>query len=589
MKQKLFLLYFVAVALLSGCSDSDNATIDLLPSSTDSEVSTSLNLAEESGATVRVLFESSHDWEAKVTLSDGSECDWLKLSPATGKAGKNTVTVTAKTDNLTGEVRKAILTLYGDGNALVNLNVEQDIKKYIALSETNFSVSKDGGTVEVLVTGYGGDAKLYASSSYKSDGYLNIQWAKVTKGLLQAKLQITLDANQYSEERTAGIICYFLDDDDELIAESDYIEVKQAGQGALTSTDMSRDGEVKKLQSHTKGNVGIPIVIMGDGFVDKQIASGYYDECMQIGLDNFFSEEPFKSLREYFDVWQVTTVSETNIMDGEHNTAINSYPTGEGTLITGDYQKVFGYGSNISELMESGLFPETTFLVMMNTDTYAGTCYYGFGDESGIVNLAVGYAPLIFSPKNVYCRVVSVHESCGHGFAKLNDEYSYEEMGAAPEGVIEDVKTIQELGWFANVSTTSDPELVPWAHLLKDDRYKSGDGNGFQLTVLEGAGTYVKNLWRPTEDSMMRHNDFGFNAPSREAIYKRVMSLANGSPWEYDYEEFVKFDQAHLPVNSASTRTPLRDDEQLQIMDKEEMRKLPRLHSPIFTGERIPF
>ena len=162
-------------------------------------------------------------------------------------------------------------------------------------------------------------------------------------------------------------------------------------------------------------------------------------------------------------------------------------------------------------------------------------------------------------------------------------------MGAAPEGLIEQVKLMQELGWSANISTTSDPELVPWAHLLKDDRYKSGDGNGFQLTVLEGAGTYVKNLWRPTDDSMMHNNGYGFNAPSREAIYKRVMSLSNGSPWEYDYEEFVTFDQAHLPVNSASTRTPLRDDEQQDFFDKEEMRKLPRLHSPIFTGERIPF
>lgn len=589
MKQKLFLLYFVAVALLSGCSDSDNATIDLLPSSTSSEISTSLNLAETGGAAVRVMFESSHDWEATVTLSDGSECDWLKLSPASGKAGKNTVTVTAKSDNLTGEIRNAILTLYGDGNPLVNLGVEQNIKHFISVSETNLSVSSAGGTVEVTVTGYGGNAKLYGFTSTSASGYISMKWVQATKGLLQAKLQVTFEDNQFPEERTAPFQFAFVDDNDQVIVKSDYVYVTQPGQGALTSTDMSRDGEVKKLQSHTKGNVGIPIVILGDGFVDKQIASGYYDECMQIGLDNFFSEEPFKSLREYFDVWQVTTVSESNLMDGKHNTAVSSYPTGEGTMIKGDHQKVFSYGSGISELMESGLFPETTFLVMMNTSTYAGTCYYGFGNESGVVNLAVGYAPLIFSPKNMYCRLVSVHESCGHGFAKLNDEYFYEEMGSASEEVIEEVKTIQNLGWYANSSITSDPELVPWAHLLKDDRYKSGDGNGFQLTVLEGAGTYTKNLWRPTEDSMMNTNSYGFNVPSREAIYKRVMSLAYGSPWEYDYEEFVKFDQAHLPVNSASTRTPLRDDEQLQLIDKEEMRKLPRLHSPIFTGERIPF
>ena len=33
-----------------------------------------------------------------------------------------------------------------------------------------------------------------------------------------------------------------------------------------------------------------------------------------------------------------------------------------------------------------------------------------------------------------------------------------------------------------------------------------------------------------------------FNAPSREAAYIRIHKLAYGSSWEYDYEEFVKYD-----------------------------------------------
>ncbi|MDE7421967.1 MAG: hypothetical protein K2N35_17405 [Muribaculaceae bacterium] len=34
-----------------------------------------------------------------------------------------------------------------------------------------------------------------------------------------------------------------------------------------------------------------------------------------------------------------------------------------------------------------------------------------------------------------------------------------------------------------------------------------------------------------------------FNAPSREAIYKRIMQLSEGEDWTYDYEAFVAFDQ----------------------------------------------
>ena len=58
---------------------------------------------------------------------------------------------------------------------------------------------------------------------------------------------------------------------------------------------------------------------------------------------------------------------------------------------------------------------------------------------------------------------------------------------------------------------------------------------------------------------MMRSNTHGFNAPSREAIYKRVMQLAYGDGWTYDYEEFVAFDQAHLP-QPVGTQTKAADD-----------------------------
>lgn len=55
-----------------------------------------------------------------------------------------------------------------------------------------------------------------------------------------------------------------------------------------------------------------------------------------------------------------------------------------------------------------------------------------------------------------------------------------------------------------------------------------------------------------------------FNAPSRGIIYKRVMKLAYGDSWKYDYEEFVKFDaQGHADFvaakNKAQTRTITKD------------------------------
>ena len=40
----------------------------------------------------------------------------------------------------------------------------------------------------------------------------------------------------------------------------------------------------------------------------------------------------------------------------------------------------------------------------------------------------------------------------------------------------------------------------------------------------------------------MKGNSDEFNAPSREAIWKRVMSLSNGPGWTPDYEAFVEYD-----------------------------------------------
>jgi hypothetical protein len=41
----------------------------------------------------------------------------------------------------------------------------------------------------------------------------------------------------------------------------------------------------------------------------------------------------------------------------------------------------------------------------------------------------------------------------------------------------------------------------------------------------------------------MNSNVDGFNAPSREAIFYRIHKLAYGADWEYNYEDFVKWDE----------------------------------------------
>ena len=61
----------------------------------------------------------------------------------------------------------------------------------------------------------------------------------------------------------------------------------------------------------------------------------------------------------------------------------------------------------------------------------------------------------------------------------------------------------------------------------------------------------------------MRYNTGGFNAPSREAIYYRIHKLAYGDSWQYDYEEFVEWDERNIKTaeeaaEAQSWRAPMK-------------------------------
>ena len=91
-------------------------------------------------------------------------------------------------------------------------------------------------------------------------------------------------------------------------------------------------------------------------------------------------------------------------------------------------------------------------------------------------------------------------------------------------------------GFYENVDLTSDPNTIKWSRLIADSRYSGNVG------VYQGGYTYPYGVYRPTENSIMRYNTGGFNAPSREAIYKKIMKFSEGDTWTYDYETFVAFD-----------------------------------------------
>lgn len=306
------------------------------------------------------------------------------------------------------------------------------------------------------------------------------------------------------------------------------------------SSDYSQNGVVTILQTASKGN-GIDIVLMGDAYSDRQIADGSYAADMEFMYDKLFSEEPFKTHKDMFNVYYVNVVSATEGYESGVP-ALGGY-FGEGTLVGGNDNKCFEYALNA---IAEDKMDEVLIIVGMNSDAYAGTCYMYV---SGFIKGTYGSGPAVaYFPRGGNAETFAQllhHEACGHGFAKLADEYAYEYMGTLPSDYVSQIQGLQnEYGWYKNVDFTNDPDQVRWSHFLDDARYQY-DGLG----CYEGGLTYWTGVWRPTENSIMRNNTGGFNAPSREAIYYRIHKLAYGDSWEYDYEDFVEYDA----INRASS------------------------------------
>lgn len=320
---------------------------------------------------------------------------------------------------------------------------------------------------------------------------------------------------------------------------------------SYTSTDFSKDGEVKQLQKAAKGE-GIDIVLMGDAYSDRLIADGTYDKVMNTAMEKFFMEEPYKSFRDHFNVYSVTAVSDNEVYTDDSSTAFAGY-FGEGTLVGGNDQRVFSYAQ---KAIGADRMDEALIVVMMNSGAYAGTCwmYHSSADTGDCGNgVSISYFP-VGSDDTALAQVLH-HEAGGHGFSKLADEYAYENMGAMPDAEISSRKSYEPYGWWKNADFTSDPTKVKWSTFLSDARY-ANDGLG----VFEGAFTYWTRAYRPTENSIMRHNTGGFNAPSREAIYYRIHKLAYGAEWEYDYEKFVEWDARNRKTAAATRGVPYRLD-----------------------------
>lgn len=525
-----------------------------------------IGLGSTAGSRATLHFESSRDWS--ITAESKTD-EWLYFSPSSGRAGSFDLTLIARTENDSTDLRTGVLTLSSEG-LTQPITVVQEPMDFVQPDETRYEVPAEGSVQEVVFrTNVSSDElQVFTNSQWLSPANNEGEDTRYHIAATRLKvdeyaIRVKAEENHSLVSRTGYIyFCKKLAGNGDTLEELARIAVVQAGNGNSDEGSHATDKEVRIMQRATIGS-GIPIVLMGDGFTANDIASGTYDAVMSKAMEHLFTEEPMASLRNYFNIYAVTAVSNDDYFGKNSQTVFGCELEGNGsTGISGDDATVMDYAECVDKIRQNNLLDRTLAVVVLNTQTYAGTTYFGYGYEDGtLVEFAIAYCPVVYGLEHEYFRRVVVHEAVGHGFAKLEDEYYYEDNVLIHNKEIGEIEKLQEIGWAMNVDFVADSSKVIWSDFLHDARYDSlyvTDPNFAyrRLGIFEGACTYMRGAYRSTYESMMNGNVLGFNAPSRRAIYNAVMRLGMG--YTPTYEEFVEFDLRTQSVSPTrlSTRAP---------------------------------
>lgn len=338
---------------------------------------------------------------------------------------------------------------------------------------------------------------------------------------------------------------------------------KVFGNSSYQSTDFSMDKQFETLQRATKGK-GIDIVLIGEAFTDVDIETGYYKQVMEFAMESFFAIEPTKSYREYFNVHMVYAVS--------RDAYIGAFDSGGQTAlgVQTENSRQWFYIYTAQQRLESYYrlpvlaYERPVHTVGVVVNGVKGGVTYMREPISGPNFAFTGY---VYGGREMSMGTF-IHETAGHAFGLLGDEYSTSGFDPGQPFEIPDyeatrLRNEQKKGWYLNLSLTSDPKSVYWAHLIGHPRYP-------YVGVLQGGYYYAFGVWRSESYSLMDESaDFYFNTICRELIVKRIMALTGE---EYTFDKFLAKDSDKDRPNLSNSRSQRTKDQE-------------RRHQPPIIGE----
>jgi hypothetical protein len=255
----------------------------------------------------------------------------------------------------------------------------------------------------------------------------------------------------------------------------------------------------------------IDVAIMAEGYTEAEMDLFYQDA--QIACDALFEHEPFKKLKDKFNIVAVASPSKDSgvSVPGQgiwKSTAVDSH-------FNTFYSDRYLTSNHVKQIHDwlAGI-PYEHIIILANTDTYGG---------GGIYN-----SYTLTTAHHSMFRPVVVHEF-GHSFGGLADEYAYTDDPSNQYPY--DIEP-----WEPNITTLVDFDSK-WKDLVskkteiptkpldstpdKNGHYKEGVFT--KVGVYEGGGYTKKGIYRPTTECRMKINEAPVFCPVCQRALERLI------------------------------------------------------------------
>ncbi|MGW0200532.1 M64 family metallopeptidase [Nonomuraea sp. NPDC003201] len=247
------------------------------------------------------------------------------------------------------------------------------------------------------------------------------------------------------------------------------------------------------------------LIIMGDGYTEPEQAKFRADVDRHLNV--MWSIEPFKTYRNYINVYRVDIVSgESGIScDPGLDSPKKVTPLGMGfwgrcnpgsvqRLITMDNTAATRY----ADLVTGTSSGNRQILALGNSGTYGGA----------------GGSYATASGSNSMSALISPHE-LGHSLGGLQDEYDYYQRGV-PGGAYPGAEPSSPHHTLLTEQQMKDQQKKWWRWLGEPSE------SGGPIGRYEGGLYYTTGVWRPSRHSMMKTLGYAYDQVSREVMVQRI-------------------------------------------------------------------